>query len=44
MESFKNNKLTTITPSYRVNNLIEIKKSINFEYINQWIIECDGNK
>ena len=42
---FKNrNKLTIITPSYRVNNLLEIKKSINFEYIDEWIIVYDGNK
>jgi len=42
---FKNkNKLTLITPSYRVNNLLEIKKSINFEYIEEWIIVYDGSK
>jgi len=42
---FKNtNKLTLITPSYRINNLFEIKKSINFEYIDEWIIVYDGNK
>ena len=42
---FKNtNKLTIITPSYRVDNLLEIKKSINFEYIDEWIIVYDGNK
>lgn len=42
---FKNtNKLTIITPSYRVNNLLEIKKSINFEYIEEWIIVYDGSK
>jgi len=41
---FKNtNKLTIITPSYRVNNLLEIKKSINFDYIEEWIIVYDGN-
>ncbi len=38
------NELTIITPSYTVNNLIEIKKSINFEYIDEWIIACDGNQ
>ena len=36
--------MTIITPSYRVNNLIEIKKSLNFEYIDEWIIVYDGNK
>ena len=42
---FKNtNKLTIITPSYRINNLLEIKKSINFEYIEEWIIIYDGSK
>jgi len=42
---FKNtNKLTIITPSYRVNNLLEIKKSINFEYVEEWIIVYDGSK
>jgi predicted O-methyltransferase YrrM len=42
---FKNrNKLTLITPSYRINNLLEIKKSINFEYIEEWIIVYDGSK
>ncbi len=41
---FKNiNKLTLITPSYRINNLLEIKKSINFEYIDEWIIVYDGS-
>jgi predicted O-methyltransferase YrrM len=42
---FKNtNKLTIITPSYRIDNLLEIKKSINFEYIDEWIIVYDGSK
>ena len=42
---FKNsNKLTIITPSYRTNNLLEIKKSIDFDYIDEWIIVYDGNK
>jgi hypothetical protein len=42
---FKNtNKLTIITPSYRINNLLKIKKSINFEYIEEWIIVYDGSK
>ena len=44
MESFKNNKLTIITPSYRVNTLIEIKKSTSFECIDEWMIVYDGNK
>ena len=44
MENLKNNKLTIITPSYRINNLHEIKKSLNFEYIDEWIIGYDGNK
>jgi predicted O-methyltransferase YrrM len=42
---FKNtNKITIITPSYRLDNLLEIKKSINFQYIDEWIIVYDGNK
>jgi hypothetical protein len=39
-----NNKLTIITPSYRVNNLLKIKESINFDYIDKWIIVYDGTK
>ena len=38
------NKLTIITPSYRLNNLLEIKKSINFKYVDEWIIVYDGSK
>jgi hypothetical protein len=42
---FKNtNKLTIITPSYRTNNLLKIKNSINFDYVEEWIIVYDGNK
>jgi len=42
---FKNtNKITLITPSYRVDNLVEIKKSILFDYIDEWIIVYDGSK
>jgi hypothetical protein len=42
---FKNtHKLTIITPSYRINNLHEIKKSLNFNYIDEWIIVYDGSK
>lgn len=42
---FKNtNKLTIITPSYRIDNLLEIKNSINFDYIEEWIIVYDGSK
>jgi hypothetical protein len=42
---FKNtNKLTIITPSYRINNLLQIKNSINFHYIDEWIIVYDGSK
>ena len=42
---FKNtNKLTIITPSYRIDNLLELKKSIVFEYIDEWIIVYDGSK
>lgn len=42
---FKNtNKLTIITPSYRIENLVKIKDSINFDYVDQWIIVYDGTK
>ena len=42
---FKNtNKITIITPSYRTNNLLQIKNSINFDYVDEWIIVYDGNK
>jgi hypothetical protein len=42
---FKNtNKITILTPSYRVDNLLEIKKSINFEYVDEWIIVYDASK
>lgn len=42
---FKNtNKLTIITPSYRIENLLKMKKTINFYYIDEWIIVYDGNK
>lgn len=38
------NKITIITPSYRVDNLVELKKSIRFDYVDEWIIVYDGNK
>jgi hypothetical protein len=38
------NKLTIITTSFRANHLIEINKSIIFDYIDEWIIVHDGNK
>ena len=42
---FKNEKkLTIITPSYRTENLIKLKDSIDFNYVNEWIIVYDGNK
>ena len=36
-------KITIITPSYRIDNLNQIKQSINFEYVDEWIIVYDGN-
>ena len=33
-----------ITPSIRLNNLLKIRDSIKFEYINKWIIIYDGSK
>lgn len=42
---FKNDQhLTIITPSYRTQNLQKIKDSMNFDYIDQWIIVYDGTK
>lgn len=42
---FKNDKkLTIITPSYRIDNIKNIYESINFNYVNEWIIVYDGNK
>jgi hypothetical protein len=42
---FKNeNKITIITPSYRVTNLPKLKESINFDYVHEWIIVYDGTK
>lgn len=39
-----NNKITIITPSYRLDNLHRIKESINFDYVDEWIIVYDGSK
>lgn len=39
-----NNKLTIITPCYRTNNLMKLYNSINFKYVDQWIIVYDGSK
>jgi glycosyltransferase involved in cell wall biosynthesis len=36
------NKLTIITPCIRPENLIKIKESIDFDYVNEWIIVYDG--
>lgn len=42
---FKNtNKLTIVTPSYRLDNLPDIKKSIDFNFVEEWIIVYDGTK
>ncbi len=42
---FKNpHKMTIITPCCRPNNLYKVKESINFDYVNEWIIVYDGNK
>lgn len=39
-----NNKITIITPSYRLYNLNRLKESINFDYVDEWIIVYDGGK
>jgi hypothetical protein len=42
---FKNtNKVTIVTPSYRLDNLPKIKESIDFDYVDEWIIVYDGTK
>jgi predicted O-methyltransferase YrrM len=38
------NKITIITPSYRLGNLPALKNSINFDYVDEWIIVYDGTK
>jgi predicted O-methyltransferase YrrM len=37
-------KMTIITPSIRPQNLITVKNSINFDYVDEWIIVYDGSK
>jgi glycosyltransferase involved in cell wall biosynthesis len=37
-------KLTIITPSIRPENLVKLKESINFDYVDEWIIVYDGTK
>lgn len=37
-------RLTIITPSYRTENLTRMKESINFDYVDEWIIVYDGTK
>jgi hypothetical protein len=42
--SLERPKMTIITPCIRPENLIKIKGSIRFDYIDQWIIVYDGKK
>lgn len=37
-------KMTIITPSIKPQNLMRIKESIDFDYIDEWIIVYDGSK
>jgi hypothetical protein len=37
-------KITIISPSYRPQNLRKVYDSINFNYVNEWIIVYDGNR
>ena len=39
-----NKKITIITPSIRPDNLLKIKESINFDFVDEWIIVYDGKK
>ena len=42
---FRNtNKITIITPCCRPENLQLVKSSINFTYVDEWIIVYDGNR
>ncbi len=42
---FRNKKkITIITPSMRPENLHALKESIDFSYVNEWIIVYDGNR
>ena len=36
--------MTIITPCYRLNNLNKIKESIDFNYVDEWIIVYDGSR
>jgi hypothetical protein len=38
------NKITIITPCYRIHNLTKIENSIDFDYVDEWIIVYDGSK
>ena len=38
------NKITIITPSIRPHNLPTVCRSINFDYVHEWIIVYDGSK
>ena len=37
-------KLTIITPSYRIQNLKNMYDTMNFDYIDEWIIVYDGKR
>lgn len=37
-------KITIITPSYRTTNIHKLYESIDFDYVDEWIIVYDGNK
>jgi SAM-dependent methyltransferase len=38
------NKITIITSSYRIQNLKKLYETINFDYVDEWIIVYDGSK
>jgi glycosyltransferase involved in cell wall biosynthesis len=44
LASNEKKKITIITPSIRPHNLLKIKESINFDYVNEWIIVYDETK
>lgn len=38
------NKMTIITPSYRIDKLPRVRDSIDFNYVDEWFIIYDGSK
>jgi len=43
-QNLSGTKITIITPSYRIGNLQSVKDSINFNYVDKWIIVYDETR